>query len=208
MSQYRCHYCCDLLDSPPSGKCRCWSKNFVFFPWEIFRWWEESVFMFCWNFYWVDLSQARLWKFIKGILTHHVHGVICMQTLYANGTNWSRVEFVPDFSPYGSARRSCPFRAEGRTKITKFEVDTFQYVSPCNGGFIILPVRILVSRAYPAISLPGEIKIESESITCDVACIICERVSRDKIYWPKQRFVSPFRTEGNFARHSRLSLLW
>lgn len=88
---------------------------------------------------------------------HPATAVICMQTLYANGTNCSYIEFVPDFSPRGFTRKSRSFRAEAR--ITKFEVDIFQYVSlRATAGFIIPPARILVSHAYPSISLLRQVK--------------------------------------------------
>lgn len=124
-------------------------------------------FRVCRNFYWTDLSSTPL-KFIKGILTHRVHGrdVICMQTLYANGTNCSYIEFVPDFSSRGFANVKVarfPRKDERRlrsSKLTFFNMSLMQ-----REDLLFLPQGSPCLSRISCPLLSSANKIEFESIT-------------------------------------------
>lgn len=126
-----------------------------------------------------------------------------MQTLYANGTNCSYIEFVPDFSSRGFAQ-SCSFRAEGRNEDYEIRSWHFSICLACNGRIYYFSRKdTCLSRVSICFSPPAN-EIELESVTCarvtHVAYNVRRKFRKDKIYWPKQRFGPPFRTEDNFAR--------
>jgi len=101
---------------------------------------------------------------------------------YANGTNWSYVKFVTDFSLYDFIKVT-RFILKERTKITKFEVNIFWYVSHAMEDLLFLPQEHLsLTRIHLFLSSANKIKLESITYVqvTHVASKFCEIESTDQ----------------------------